>query len=96
MIHDRDIKIMRELRRNSRSSLASIAKKTGIPLSTIYDRIKTKEIELIKKHTSILDFPKLGYNIRAKVLLRIWDTEQFQKFAVQHPNINSVFKLNSE
>lgn len=96
MIPENDIKIMRELRKNARASLKAISRKTEVPISTAYDHIKLREKDVIKKHTSILDFPKLGFNIRAKILLRIWDTEQFQKFILQHPNINSVFKLNSD
>lgn len=96
MLPEKDIRIMCELRKNARTSLVSISRKTAIPVSTIYDRIRARQKDVIKKHTSILDFPKLGFNIRTKMLLKIKDTENFERFVFENANVNSVFRLNSD
>lgn len=84
--------ILAHLRENSRQSLSRISKNTKIPVSTIYEKIKQNKNGAIKKFTSILDFPALGYNIRAHVLVK--DQKGLQEFLMQHENVNSVFQLN--
>ena len=84
--------ILAHLRENSRQSLSKISKGTKIPVSTIYEKIKQNKNGAIKKFTSILDFPALGYHIRAHVLVK--DTEGLQDFLMEHKNVNSVFQLN--
>lgn len=84
--------ILAHLRENSRQSLSRISKNTNIPVSTIYEKIKQNKDGVIKKFTSILDFPALGYNIRAHVLVK--DQEGLQDFLMEHKNVNSIFQLN--
>lgn len=96
MISEKDIKIVSYLRKNSRATLTDISKKTNVPVSTVYDRIKSTNKNIIKKYTSIVDFPKLGYNIRAQILLKAKETQKFHNLIKQNYNINSVYRLNSE
>ncbi|MFT4303809.1 MAG: winged helix-turn-helix transcriptional regulator [Candidatus Woesearchaeota archaeon] len=96
MIKDCDIKILTELRKNSRQPLTNISKNTDIPVSTVYDRIRASEKYVIKKHTSILDFPKIGYSIRAGVLANFDDQAGFIEFSKNNYNINSVFKMEGD
>lgn len=91
-----DLKILAELRKNSRQTLTNISKNTKIPVSTVYDRIRACEEKIIKKHTSILDFPKMGFNIRANILVEASETQTFEEFVLEHKNINSVFRINSD
>lgn len=96
MIKESDLKIMSALRNNSRQTLTKISKQTKIPVSTVYDRIKVHEKNAIKKHTSILDFPKIGYNIRLNILLKIKEKEKFNDFVSNNENINSAFRLEGD
>lgn len=96
MIKESDLKIMSALRQDARQTLTKISEKTGIPISTIYDRIKTHENGVIKKHTSILDFPKIGYNIRLNVFARANNREKFLEFISRNKNVNSVFRIDGE
>lgn len=89
--------ILNELRKNARISLLEVAKKTDIPLSTVYDKVNSYERGIIKKHTSIVDFSSIGYNARKIVALKI-NKESRQKihdFLANHPNINSLYRINS-
>lgn len=94
MISEKDVKIISCLRSDARQALATIARKLNIPVSTVYDRIKSNEKKLIKKYTSIVDFPKLGYNIRIKMMLDINDKKGFQDFVLENANVNSAFKVD--
>ncbi|MBI2547805.1 Lrp/AsnC family transcriptional regulator [Candidatus Woesearchaeota archaeon] len=85
------------LRNNARMSLMQISKKTGIPISTIHDRIKGEEGNAILRYTSLLDFSKLGYSNRATILLKVdrKDREELSLFLFQHPLINSAYKVSN-
>jgi len=95
MLNDNEMKIISHLRQNSRQSLIDIARKTDIPLSTIYDKIKTHGQTTIKKFTSIVDFPALGFNIRATVFAK-GKQKRLGEFLMTNPNINSLFRLGGD
>ncbi|MBS1266724.1 MAG: putative HTH-type transcriptional regulator [Candidatus Woesearchaeota archaeon] len=86
------MKILGNLRNDARQSLVSISKKTDIPVSTIYEKIKKQEDSTIKRYTSLLDFPALGFNIRAMVLVK----GDLEEYLTNHENVNSVFQLSEE
>ncbi len=92
-----DLLIISSLRQNAREKLTEMSKKTRIPVSTIFDRIKTHEGNIIKKHTALVDFGKLGYNTRANIILKVNknDREAMKEFLMQHNSINSAFKINN-
>jgi len=85
------------LRSNGRESLTSLSKKTKIPVSTIFDRLRLYEQEVICKHTALLDFSKLGYTAKAKILLKVKkeEREELAKFLKSRKEINSADKINN-
>ncbi|MBT3408942.1 Lrp/AsnC family transcriptional regulator [Candidatus Woesearchaeota archaeon] len=92
-----DMKILSHLRKNARTSLTKLSKYTGIPISTIFEKIKTHEKELITKHTSIIDFFKLGYTTRANIVIKIdkKNRNEIEEFLLKHQNVNSVYKITN-
>lgn len=93
----KDEKILQMIRHNSRMNLTTMSRKTGIPVSTIFDSLKSYDGKLIKKFTAILDFQKLGYVVRAKVFLKIPPEERgkVKSYLIAHPNVNSVWRVNN-
>ena len=89
----KDLRILNHLRQDARQSLVSISRKTKIPVSTVFERIKQQE-KMIKKYTAILDFPALGYNIRANFLVK--ERSGVRSLLLDHPNVNSVFQVNGD
>jgi DNA-binding Lrp family transcriptional regulator len=98
MIHKRDQKILTHLRRNGRETLTIISKKTHIPISTIYDRLKTHENSLIKKFTPIIDFNQLGYKTRVHIAFKTnqYKRDELKEFLNNNPNVNCLFKINND
>lgn len=94
MIPERELPMIAALRRNSRASLMDISKASGIPVSTVYDKLKRYERGVITKHTSLVDFQKIGYPIRTQILVKIRDEKRFKEFIENHPYINSVFAID--
>ncbi|MBW2984131.1 Lrp/AsnC ligand binding domain-containing protein [Candidatus Woesearchaeota archaeon] len=86
-----------ELRQNARETLTKISKKTSIPVSTIHDKIRSYQENLINKHTTLIDFSKLGFNSRANIMIKVNSDakEEAKKFLLNHDNVNSVYKISS-
>lgn len=95
MHFDKEVLIMAHLRKNARQRLTQISRKTGIPVSTIFDAIKATT--LVKKYTALLDFPKLGFTTKAMMLIKANkdSKEALREHLVKHANINSIYRINN-
>lgn len=96
-MNQKDLKILAYLRQNARMPLTDMSRKTHIPVSTIFDRLKANENNLIIRHTSLIDFAKLGYNVRANIYFKVdrEHKEAFKEFLIKHQLVNSVYKINN-
>jgi len=93
----RDLSIVSHLRKDARITLTTLSKKTGIPVSTVFEKLKSFRASGLVQPTVIVDFEKLGFNARVMILLKI-DKEirgQVEKFLVNHWHINSVQRVNN-
>jgi len=97
MIKNSDLKLIAYLRRNARQTLTEISKKTRIPISTLYDKLKLHEHSVILKHTTLLDFAMLGFNCRANILLKSEreERDKLGSYLKVHPAINNLYKINN-
>ena len=71
-----EMMIISNLRNNARQSLTRMGRKTSIPISTIYEKIRCYEEGIIKKYTVIVDFGKLGFATRVSMLLKTTKEKQ--------------------
>jgi|TARA_Y100000310_G_scaffold13087_1_gene13419 DNA-binding Lrp family transcriptional regulator len=96
-ITKKDIQITSHLRRNSREMLTKLSRRTGIPVSTIFDRIKLHNGGFIKRNTTLIDFQLLGFNSRAKVILKVErsDRDELKDYLKRHNHINSLYRINN-
>ena len=96
-MHQKDLKIIAHLRKDARIPLTRLSRKTKIPVSTIFDRLKAKEKDVIIKHTSLLDFNKLGFHTRANIAIRVEreDKDKIKEHLIKHEAINSVCRINN-
>ncbi|MEM2121844.1 MAG: Lrp/AsnC family transcriptional regulator [Candidatus Woesearchaeota archaeon] len=96
-ITKKDLLIITELRKNARETLTKLSKKTGIPISTIFDRLKLQEGNLIRKHCALIDFQKIGYSIRANILLKV--NPEHRNKLLEHLqknlHVNTLLRINN-
>lgn len=92
-----DWKIMACLRSDGRATLTKISKMTNVPVSTLYDKLKSKNNGVIKRHTCLLNFEKLGFNTRAHISLKIGrpDKKNVTEFLSKHQHVNNLMKINN-
>jgi len=97
MLQQKDLAIMMALRNDARAQLTKISRATGIPVSTIFDRIRSFRKSYVKGYTALLDYMKLGFNTQAIIVLKVKkDQKQDVKaYLLEHPNVNNLFKINN-
>ncbi|HLD05629.1 MAG TPA: Lrp/AsnC family transcriptional regulator [Candidatus Nanoarchaeia archaeon] len=92
-----DYHILRHLRQNARQNLTDISRRTHIPVSTLFDRVKQLERNVIRKYASILDFKKLGFTVRATLLIqcRASQREELKKYLLFNEHVNTLIRVNN-
>jgi DNA-binding Lrp family transcriptional regulator len=96
-MNHKETKILAHLRNNARVGLTKLSRETKIPVSTIFDKIKALEESVVIRHTSLIDFQKLGYSTRANISLKVDrnDREALRDYLIKHQYVNSVYKINN-
>ncbi len=96
-MNKKDLLIVSYLRKNARETLTNMSKKTKIPISTIYEKLRTQNGGIIKKHTSLIDFNKLGYSTRANIMLKVSkeSKEAIKEHLLKAQQINSLYRINN-
>ncbi|MDD5331526.1 MAG: Lrp/AsnC family transcriptional regulator [Candidatus Nanoarchaeia archaeon] len=87
----REILILKELRKNSRSSLVELSDATGYPMSTIFYKLKKLNC-LIDKHTSLINFDSLNY---LKVNFILNSKNNIKDFLTENKNLNNASKITN-
>ncbi|MBI4919373.1 Lrp/AsnC family transcriptional regulator [archaeon] len=97
MIDKKELQIIASLRKNSRTRLTKLSKVLGIPISTIFSKIKQNQGGLIMQNTVLLDFNYIGFNTRAYVFMKVDKRQKkdFTEFLLKHNNVNSLYKVNN-
>jgi len=91
-----DLEILQYMRLDSRIKLTDLSRKLGLPVSTLYHKLKHSDIG-IKTNTCLLDYKKLGFPINMILFVKVKkdSQEDFTNYAQKHFNVNSVFKINN-
>lgn len=92
-----DIKVLTYLRRSGRMPLTTLAKKSGLPVSTLHERLRQKVREGVFKPALLLDFAKLGFTSVAfiKIAVDLSEKDALMGFLRISPNVNSLFRINN-
>ncbi len=96
-MQQQELLLMAHLRQNSRTSLTRLSRKTGMPVSTIFDKIKRREGNVIQKHISLINFSELGFSVKVSILLRVGKNQKNMAtdFLKTIFNVNSLAKVNN-
>jgi Lrp/AsnC family transcriptional regulator, leucine-responsive regulatory protein len=93
----KDLMIVSMLRKNARESLTNMSKRTKVPISTIYERLKSCNKGIITKFTSLIDFSQLGYATRANIMIKVHKNSKnaLKEYLLKHQQTNSLYKINN-
>jgi len=96
MLTDKELSILKHLRINPRQSLCSISKLTLIPISTVFDRIKSLEKKVIRKYAALTDFSKIGFAIRAFIMLHSDKPQSLISHLKENRSINNAYRITGQ
>jgi len=94
-----DLLIVSYLRQNARIKLTDMSRATKIPVSTLFDKIKTFEVHgLIRKNTALVRFERFGYQAKAMIVFsaRKKDRQKLLELLNKNGNVNSLCRINNE
>ncbi len=92
-VDGKDEAILAALKANSRLSEKKLARATGIPMTTVHNRLKKLEAsKVIKGYTALVDYTKLGKPITAFVLVKAGPQADQKKLLSHIANLSGVFE----
>lgn len=94
---EKERKIISKLRKDARTSLASIAQEVQMPISTIYDKInRLHKNNIIQQYTALVDFPKLGFHHHMHLVIKVKKEQKKDLLLfLQHKSeVNSIHEIN--
>jgi len=93
----KDLQVLSLLRQDARRPLTEMSRKTGIPVSTLFAKLKEYRESYVNKFTCVLNYDKLGYSVTANILFKIDKNERdtFNHELARSANINSFCRINN-
>lgn len=96
---DKDKAILNVVLKNSRLSLREIAKKVGLSVATVMNRLQALEKKgVIEQYGAKIDYEKLGYDVQVIIEIQIAKGKLFQveKKIAKHPNVFAVYDTTGD
>ena len=92
VLDEKDLKILEALSANSKLSTYQVSKQTGIPTTTVHNRIKRLEDEkIIKAYTIDVDHEKLGKDVIV-FLLSTYDMNKMEQAGMSLDDLTKKLK----
>lgn len=94
-----DMKIIKCLTEDGRSTYRNIAEDAGVSEATIKNRIdKLIEIGVIKKFTVMLDYHKLGRAIKSFIGIKVQPTklQEIVEHMSKHPDVHVLYRTSGD
>ena len=95
---DKDLLVLSHLRQDARIKLTDLSKKVRVPVSTLFDMIRSFESHgVIRKHVSLVRFEDFGYRSKALIALSTHKSKRAKLLEVleQCDHVNSLYKINN-
>jgi len=93
-LDDKDMDILRLLKKNAKSTTQEISRILNIPITTVHNRIKKLESSgIIEKYTVVLNQRKLGRKVSARLMIRVTKLADQFKICNEVLNLEAVEKV---
>lgn len=91
--------ILDQLAENSRQSFRTLAKKLGVAITTVINRVEVlKEKGIIKRYSIEIDYEKLGYGLSAIIEIEgtRGETISLEEKLSKHKNVSAVYDVTGQ
>jgi DNA-binding Lrp family transcriptional regulator len=97
MIPEKDAAIVSNLRKNGRMKLTELSRRTGLPVSTLFDRVRFLNELGIKRISALLDFPLLGFGTCATIFFKVISgkKDDLKEHLLCSSSVNSLMRVNN-
>ncbi len=98
-IDELDIKVIRELKKDARTSYREVAERLEVSEGTVYNRVqKLKETGVIKRFILDIDYSLLGYDLTALIGLTVdgGHLTEVEELIAREPNVSAVFDVTGD
>ncbi len=92
-----DLLMISCLRKDSRVKLTTLSRKIGMPISTIYEKLKRFRADGLIRLTALVDFRRLGFSTRVVIAFKV-DRDirrDVEEYLVGSRNVNSILRINN-
>ena len=90
--------VVSALRQNARMKLTEMTRQVRVPVSSIFDMLRSFESRgIIRKYSAIVRFGYFGFNAHALLLLSVVkkDRERLLDYLGRSQNVNSIYQVNN-
>ena len=93
----KDVILLSHLRCAARATLTTLSKRTGLPVSTIYDRMNKYSLKKVPKYTALLSFSDLGFSTTAHIMLKVPKEKKVELIShlAKSVFVNNLYKVNN-
>ncbi len=97
MVSKTNMTIAANLRQNARIKLTELSRRTGVPVSTLFDRIHDLGSLGVTRLCAMLDFKKLGFGTCATILFKVSKEKRtdLKNFLMRSFCVNSLMRINN-
>ena len=93
-LDEKNLDLLKELEKNCRQNLKKLSKKTGMSITTVYERMKKLEkMGVIKGYQALIDYQKIGFDLPVIIELVIKRENQFEvaNKLIKFKNVSAIY-----
>lgn len=95
-IQDKEKQLLVALRKNGRARVSNVAKQHGVPTSTMTDALHRLEQEGLVRHTTDIDFEKIGFPVHILGTLQTSTPQRYnlREYLQSQQQVNTLHEIN--
>jgi len=93
-LDEKNLDLLKELEKNCRQNLKKLSKKTGMSITTVYERVKKLEkMGVIKGYQALIDYQKIGFDLPVIIELVVKRENQFEvaNKLIKFNNVSAIY-----
>ena len=96
MLNERQLSVLRHLRKEARKHFMQISRETNIPVTTVFDQYRRLRKVAITKEVCLLNYKYLGYTLRSYFIADCESRRILLKFLNIEKRVNNLFLVGTK
>ena len=95
IVNEKELTVIRCLRKNARMSLVDISAKAGMSVSNTFSIVRKLKQDTLSRTFCELNYSSIGYNIHICFIVRTKDREKLVSLLERDPFVNDMLRINN-